>query len=160
MKNITQRFHDIHEERLTFELRMGVAEKQEDVNDWRQTSSVITEPIFCGRDQDREKILKCLLEDASNSEELNIYPIVGMGGLGKTTLAKHVFNDHEISKHFDLRIWICVSDDFNVKRILQSIIECSIGKNPNLGDLEARRKRVEEALQSKRYLLVLDDVWI
>ncbi|KAG2376405.1 hypothetical protein LR48_Vigan2516s000100 [Vigna angularis] len=162
MKDITQRFHDIHEERLTFELRVGVTEKQavnDDDDDWRQTSSVITEPIFCGRDKDREKIVKFLLEDASNSEELSIYPIVGMGGLGKTTLAKRVFNDHEISKHFDLRIWICVSDDFNVKRILQSIIECSIGQNPNLGNLEARRKRVEEALQSKRYLLFLDDVW-
>ena len=161
MKDITQRFHDIHEERLTFELRVGVTEKQtvNDDDDWRQTSSVITEPIFCGRDKDREKIVKFLVEDASSSEDLTIYPIVGMGGLGKTTLAKQVFNDHEISKHFDLRIWICVSDDFNVKRILQSIIECSIGQNPNLGDLEARRKRVEEALQSKRYLLVLDDVW-
>ncbi|XP_014519672.1 putative disease resistance protein RGA4 [Vigna radiata var. radiata] len=163
MKDITQRFHNIHEERLTFELRVGVTEKQavndDDDDDWRQTSSVITEPIFCGRDKDREKIVKFLLEDASNSEDLSIYPIVGMGGLGKTTLAKQVFNDHEISKHFDLRIWICVSEDFNVKRILQSIIECTIGQNPNLGDLEARRRKVEEALQNKRYLLVLDDVW-
>ncbi|KAK7348647.1 hypothetical protein VNO80_23241 [Phaseolus coccineus] len=162
MKGITQRFHDIHEERLTFELRVGVTEKQavdDDDDDWRQTSSVITEPIFCGRDQDREKIVKFLLEDASNSEDLSIYPIVGMGGLGKTTLAKQVFNDHGISKHFDLRIWICVSDDFNAKRILQSIIECSTVENPNLSDLEARRKKVEEALLSKRYLLVLDDVW-
>ena len=161
MKDITQRFHDIHQERLTFELRVGVTEKQavNDEDDWRQTVSVITEPIFYGRDQDQEKIVKFLLEDASNSEDLSIYPIVGMGGLGKTTLAKQVFNDHGISKHFDLRIWICVSDDFNVKRILQSIIECSTVKNPNLNNLEARRKKVEEALQSKKYLLVLDDVW-
>ena len=161
MKDITQRFHDIHEERLTFELRVGVTEKQavNDEDDWRQTVSVITEPIFYGRDQDQEKIVKFLLEDASNSEDLSIYPIVGMGGLGKTTLAKQVFNDHGISKHFDLRIWICVSDDFNVKRILQSIIECSTVENPNLNNLEARRKKVEEALQSKKYLLVLDDVW-
>ncbi|ESW30169.1 hypothetical protein PHAVU_002G130500 [Phaseolus vulgaris] len=161
MKDITQRFHDIHQERLRFELRVGVTEKQavDDDDDWRQTSSVITEPIFCGRDKDQEKIVKFLLEDASNSEDLSIYPIVGMGGLGKTTLAKQVFNDHEISKHFNLRIWICVSDDFNAKRILQSILEYVNGQNPNLHTLEAMRKKVEEALQSKRYLLVLDDVW-
>ncbi|KAL9328439.1 hypothetical protein ACSQ67_003442 [Phaseolus vulgaris] len=68
MKDITQRFHDIHEERLTFELRVGVTEKQavNDEDDWRQTVSVITEPIFCGRDQDQEKIVKFLLEDARN----------------------------------------------------------------------------------------------
>ncbi|KAL9328444.1 hypothetical protein ACSQ67_003447 [Phaseolus vulgaris] len=68
MKDITQRFHDINEERSMFELRNGVTEKQamkDDDDDWRQTSSVITEPIFCGRDQDREKIVKFLLEDAS-----------------------------------------------------------------------------------------------
>ncbi|KAL9328441.1 hypothetical protein ACSQ67_003444 [Phaseolus vulgaris] len=144
MKDITQRFHDINEERSMFELHDGVTQKQavdDEDDDWRQTSSVITEPIFCGRDKDRKKIVKFLLEDASKSEDLSIYPIVGMGGLGKTTLAKQVFNSHEISKHFDLRIWICVSDDFNAKRILQSIIECTTVENPNLSDLEARRKK-------------------
>ncbi|CAJ1930960.1 unnamed protein product [Sphenostylis stenocarpa] len=161
MKDITQRFHHIHEERGMFEFRPGVTEKQavDNDDDWRQTSSVITEPIFCGRDHDREKIVKFLLEDASNSEDLSIYPIVGMGGLGKTTLAKQVFNDHRVCKHFDLTIWICVSDDFVTKTILQSIIECSTGQNPNLNTLEAMRKKVEEVLQSKRYLLVFDDVW-
>ncbi|KAK7367056.1 hypothetical protein VNO80_09062 [Phaseolus coccineus] len=79
MKDITQRFHYINEERSMFELRDGVTEKQaiNDDDDWRQTSSVITEPIFCGRDEDREKIVKFLLKDASKSEDLSIYPIVG-----------------------------------------------------------------------------------
>ncbi|CAJ1930964.1 unnamed protein product [Sphenostylis stenocarpa] len=161
MKDITQRFHHINEERGMFEFRPGVTEKQavDNDDDWRQTSSVITDPIFCGRDHDREKIVKFLLDDASNTEDLSIYPIVGMGGLGKTALAKHVFHDHRVCKHFDLRIWVCVSDDFITKKILQSIIECSTGQNPNLNTLEALLKKVEEVLQSKRYVLVLDDVW-
>ena len=79
--------------------------------------------------------------------------------LAKQLLPREVFNSHRISKHFDLRIWICVSDDFNAKRILQSIIEYVTGQNPNLHTLEAMRKKVEEALQCKRYLLVLDDLW-
>jgi len=161
MKDITQRFHDINEERSMFELRDGITEKQarNDDDDWRQTISVITEPIFCGRDQDREKIVKFLLEDASKSEDLSIYAIVGMGGLGKTTLAKQVFHDHMVCKHFDLIIWVYVSVDFNVKAILQSILEHVTGQNPNLHTLEAMGKKVEEVLQNKRYLLVLDDVW-
>ncbi|XP_068468890.1 putative disease resistance protein RGA4 [Phaseolus vulgaris] len=161
MKDITQRFHDINEERRMFELRDGITEKQarNDDDDWRQTISVITEPIFCGRDQDREKIVKFLMEDASKSEDLSIYAIVGMGGLGKTTLAKQVFHDHMICKHFDLTIWVYVSVDFNVEAILQSILEHVIGQNPNLHTLEAMGKKVEEVLKSKRYLLVLDDVW-
>ncbi|ESW30165.1 hypothetical protein PHAVU_002G130100 [Phaseolus vulgaris] len=162
MRDITQRFHDINEERRMFELRDLGTEKQarnDDDDDWRQTISVITEPIFCGRDQDRDKIVKFLLEDASESEDLSIYPIVGMGGLGKTTLAKQVFHDPMVCKHFDLTIWVYVSVDFNVKAILQSILEHVTGQNPNLHTLEAMQKKVEEVLQSKRYLLVLDDVW-
>ncbi|XP_052725250.1 putative disease resistance protein RGA4 isoform X2 [Vigna angularis] len=159
MKNITQRFHDINEERRMFELRVGVTEKPtvDDGEDY-QTTSVITEPIFCGRDEDREKVVKLLLE-ANNNEDLTIYSIVGMGGLGKTTLAKHVFHDHRVCENFDLTIWVYVSVDFNVKAILQSIIEYATGQNPNLHTLETMRKKVEEVLHSKRYLLVLDDVW-
>ncbi|KAL2348834.1 hypothetical protein Fmac_002834 [Flemingia macrophylla] len=160
MKDITQRFHDIHEERLTFELRVGVTEKQEgDDEEWRHTSSVVTEPVIYGRDKDREQIVEFLVEHASNNQDLSIYAIVGMGGLGKTTLAKQVFNDDRVSKHFDLTIWVCVSNDFNTKKILQSIIEFITGQNPNLDTLEAKRKKIQEELQTKRYLLVLDDVW-
>ncbi|XP_020217771.1 disease resistance protein RGA2 [Cajanus cajan] len=160
MKKIAQRFHVIHEERLMFELRAGVTDKQgKDDNEWRKTSSIITEPIIYGRDQDREQIVEFLVGHASNSQDLSIYPIVGMGGVGKTTLAKQVFNDDRVSKHFDLTIWVCVSNDFNIKIILQAIIESTTGQNPNLNTLEAMRKKVQEVLQSKRYLLVLDDVW-
>ncbi|WVZ10609.1 hypothetical protein V8G54_015139 [Vigna mungo] len=159
MKDITQRFHEIYEERSMFNLVPGVTEVQTIHDNWRQTSSDITEPVVYGRDQDREQIVKFLLEDASNSEELSIFPIVGMGGHGKTTLAKQVFNDNRVCKHFDLTIWVCVSDDFNTMPILQSIIECITGQNPNLNSLEALRKKVEEVLHGSRYLLVLDDVW-
>ncbi|WVZ10605.1 hypothetical protein V8G54_015135 [Vigna mungo] len=159
IKDITQRFHDIHEEKSRFNLEHGVTEVQRVDDDWRQTSSDITEPVVYGRDHDREQIVKFLLEDASNSEDLSIFLIVGMGGLGKTTLAKQVFNDHRVCKHFDLTIWVCVSDDFNTMTILQSIIECITGQNPNLNSLEAMRKKVEEVLHGSRYLLVLDDVW-
>jgi len=159
MKDITQRFHDINEEKSRFNLEHGVTQVQTVDDDWRQTTSDITEPVVYGRDQDREQIVKFLVEDASNREDLSIYPIVAMGGLGKTTLAKQVFNDDRVCKHFDLTIWVCVSDDFNTKTILQSMIECITGQNPNLNTLEALRKRVEEVLHGKRYLLVLDDVW-
>ncbi|KAK7407075.1 hypothetical protein VNO78_08716 [Psophocarpus tetragonolobus] len=163
MKDITQRFEDIDKERRLFELHHhhgGVSEKQaEDDDEWRQTSSVVTEPVVYGRDHDRGQVVEFLLLCACNNEDLCIYPIVGMGGLGKTTLAKQIFNDDRVSKHFDLTIWVCVSNDFNTKTILQSIIECSTGQNPNLNTLEAMRKKVHEVLLSKRYLLVLDDVW-
>ncbi|WVZ12621.1 hypothetical protein V8G54_017151 [Vigna mungo] len=159
MKDITQRFQDIHEERSMFNLVPGVTEVQTIDDNWRQTSSDITEPVVYGRDQDRDQILKFLLEEVSDSEDLSIYPIVGMGGLGKTTLAKQVFNDNRVCKHFDLTIWVCVSDDFNTMTILRSIIECITGQKSKLKSLEAIWKKVEEVLHGMKYLLVLDDVW-
>ncbi|KAL9328445.1 hypothetical protein ACSQ67_003448 [Phaseolus vulgaris] len=68
MKDITQRFHDIHQEKSSFNLELGVTEVQTLDDDWRQTSSDITEPTLYGRDQDREQIVKFLLEDARNVE--------------------------------------------------------------------------------------------
>jgi Holliday junction resolvasome RuvABC ATP-dependent DNA helicase subunit len=111
---------------------MGVAEeRQQEDDEWRRTTtSVVIEPKVYGRDHDREKIVEFLLGHAVDSEELSVYSIVGVGGLGKTTLAQVVFNDERVNKHFDLKIWVYISDDFSMMKILESIIESTIGKNP------------------------------
>ena len=139
---------------------VGVAEeRQQGDGEWRQTISVVTEPKVYGRDKDKKQIVEFLLRHASDSEELSVYSIVGHGGYGKTALAQTVFNDERVKTHFDLKIWVCVSDDFSMMKVLDSIIENTNGKNPDLSSLESRQKKVQEILQNKRYLLVLDDVW-
>ncbi|AES69165.1 putative P-loop containing nucleoside triphosphate hydrolase, leucine-rich repeat domain, L [Medicago truncatula] len=160
MKEVAKKIDVIAEERIKFGLQVGVIEERQRGDDeWRQTTSVITEVVVYGRDKDKEKIVEFLLRHASDSEELSIYPIVGHSGYGKTTLAQLVYNDESVSTHFDLKIWVCVSDDFSMIKILHSIIESATGQNPNLSSLESMQKKVQEVLQSKRYLLVLDDVW-
>lgn len=61
---------------------------------------------------------------ARNNETLVVLPIVGMGGIGKATLARNVFNDPRSDKHFDkrIRIWVCVSVDFNANRLFDMIL--------------------------------------
>uniref|UniRef100_M1CW84 Disease resistance protein RGA2 n=1 Tax=Solanum tuberosum TaxID=4113 RepID=M1CW84_SOLTU len=71
-----------------------------------------------------------------------------------------VFNDQRVTEHFYPKIWICVSDDFDEKRLIKAIVE-SIEGRPLFGemDLAPLQKNLQELLNRKRYLLVLDDVW-
>ncbi|MED6184847.1 hypothetical protein PIB30_051407 [Stylosanthes scabra] len=159
MKDTVDRFRHIDEERTRFELRVTVPERQQEDEAWRQTSSGTIETHIYGRDQDIENIVEFLSRSADCSDGLSVYPIVGMGGLGKTTLSGQVFKNSKVMEHFDLRIWVCVSTDFNTMKILHSIVESVSGQNPNLSTLEALQNKVQEILLAKRYLLVLDDVW-
>ncbi|KAF7046563.1 hypothetical protein CFC21_055588 [Triticum aestivum] len=81
-----------------------------------------------------------------------------MGGLGKTTLAKMVCNDQEVQKHFQLKMWHCVSDNFDTVALLKSNIELVV--NSDLPDtIELLQKQLQEVIGQKRFILILDDVW-
>ncbi|XP_062117915.1 disease resistance protein RGA2-like isoform X2 [Humulus lupulus] len=103
-------------------------------------------------------ISKLLLE--SGEDNVSIIAVVGIGGLGKTMLAKSVFNDDQVQKHFELNMWVCVSDDFDLKQIVAKIIKAAPNdKNLENLEMEQLQKRLREVLGGKRYFLVLDDVW-
>ncbi|KAJ3705353.1 hypothetical protein LUZ61_009058 [Rhynchospora tenuis] len=103
------------------------------------------------------------IHKSSRSMEKNrsllILPIVGMGGMGKTTLAQMIYKDKRVQSYFDLPIWICVSDKFDLERLMKEIIECASGNKCNLSNFNKIEETLEEMLKSKRVLLVLDDIW-
>ncbi|KAH0645646.1 hypothetical protein KY285_033690 [Solanum tuberosum] len=121
--------------------------------------SVLTEPQVYGRDKENDEIVKILINNVSDAQKLSVLPILGMGGLGKTTLSQMVFNDQRVTDHFYPKLWICVSNDFDEKRLIKAIIESIEGKSLSDMDLAPLQKRLQELLNGKRYLLVLDDVW-
>ncbi|KAL4601015.1 hypothetical protein ACB092_11G241500 [Castanea dentata] len=124
----------------------------------RETHSFVHTDNVIGREKDREKIMRILL-DANVEENVSILPIVGLGGLGKTTLAQLVFNDKNIKKHFERKMWVCVSDNFNVKIIVEKILESAKNKKLETLGMDTLIIDLKKEIDEKRYLLVLDDVW-
>ncbi|WJX63608.1 hypothetical protein P8452_48471 [Trifolium repens] len=161
LKEITSRFDEIAERKKQFLLQEGVTAKEmtAEVAEWRQTCSIIAEPKVYGREDDKQKIVEFLLNQERDSNSLSVYPIVGLGGVGKTTLTQLVYNDQRVSTNFDTKIWVCVSEAFSVKRILCSIIESIKSEKCDALDLDVIQRKVQELLKDKRLLLVLDDIW-
>ncbi|CAI9270938.1 unnamed protein product [Lactuca saligna] len=126
---------------------------------WRETVPNQEEFKIVGRDNDKLHIIE-LLTQSRKEEKLSIVPIVGMGEIGKTTLAKSVYNDKKIEQHFDVKAWLCVSVKVDINTLLAKIYE-SLDKKKPTSDLRTNLiGSLNEQLTSKRYLLVLDDVWI
>ncbi|XP_049376706.1 putative disease resistance protein RGA1 isoform X2 [Solanum stenotomum] len=156
MKNIMEKLDDIAAERIKFHLDERTIERQVAT---RQTGFVLNEPQVYGRDKEKDEIVKILINNVSDAQTLSVLPILGMGGLGKTTLAQMVFNDQRVIEHFHPKIWICVSEDFNEKRLIKEIVESIEEKSLGDMDLAPLQKKLQDLLNGKKYLLVLDDVW-
>jgi len=82
-----------------------------------------------GRDKDKERIINLLAAPfkVGDAHPL-VLPIVGMGGLGKTSLAKSVCDAENVKSHFELKMEVCVSDDFSLKHVIQKIIKSATGE--------------------------------
>ncbi|XP_078150983.1 uncharacterized protein LOC144546291 isoform X2 [Carex rostrata] len=123
-------------------------------------------PSYGSRKRKRVKIVSMHNSDIGESSSrtdkkgnMSVLSIVGMGGVGKTTLAQMVCNDKSVKSYFDLIMWVCVSDNFHLVRLTKEMIEWATRKECNLTDFNAMQLALVEILKSKKFLLVLDDVW-
>ncbi|XP_071719114.1 putative disease resistance RPP13-like protein 1 [Rutidosis leptorrhynchoides] len=113
-----------------------------------------------GREADQEKLLSKLLGDDAYNQNVSIISIVGLGGVGKTTLTQLLYNNENVKAQFELKVWVCVSDEFDVLTISNKIYEVVTGENKNFVNFDQLHLALQEKLSNKRFLLVLDNVWI
>ncbi|PWA95647.1 LRR and NB-ARC domains-containing disease resistance protein [Artemisia annua] len=157
IENIITKLSEINKQAL--ELGLQIEQQGPIPNSLRkETHSYLDEFKIVGRENDELHIVE-LLTESKKEEKLTIVPVVGMGGIGKTTLAKSVYNNPKIQKRFDVKAWLCVSVKVNINRLLEMIYESVTRKQCELQTTENLITELREELGSKRYLLVLDDVW-
>ncbi|KAL5822736.1 hypothetical protein ACOSQ3_020653 [Xanthoceras sorbifolium] len=125
-----------------------------------KTTSFIEVSEICGRDDEKNNLVSKLLNESNEKRtSVPVISIVGMGGIGKTTLAQLAYNDIEIMSKFDKRIWVCVSDPFDEVRIARAIIEGLRGQHTHLVEFQSLLECICETIVNKKFLLILDDVW-
>ncbi|XP_051115805.1 putative late blight resistance protein homolog R1B-14 [Andrographis paniculata] len=160
MEALSQNFHSIKKE-------LPIQEEGEDAQTQKQPNAFVlaagssaassyVSNVVVGLDDHVDRIRDKLIRGGSNFQ---ILPIVGMGGIGKTTVAKSVFDDSFIVDHFDLRIWLSISQEYSSEQILKVGLQEKAGENEICESLDELGTRFYRRLYSRRYLIVMDDMW-
>ncbi|XP_021826693.1 putative disease resistance protein RGA3 [Prunus avium] len=156
IKELNERLDQIASERHIYKFRptkRGIEQIE------REKSSSFVDQTF-GREVEKDTLVKRLLSESGQARpNFLVIPIVGMGGIGKTTLAQLAYNDERVQAHFDNRIWVCVSDPFDEIKIAKAIIEGLKKETPASNELHTLKSIIDESVKGKKFLLVLDDVW-
>ncbi|KAF3773970.1 Disease resistance protein [Nymphaea thermarum] len=177
---IKRRIVRIAERRRMYDIQMLNEDTSPDVtiSQWRDyvQANLLEEAEVVGIEKDVELLVNQLVGVTGNNEKTYI-SVFGMGGLGKTTLARKVYNEPKMKKHFNCSTWVSVSQSFNTKTLLkfmliefggirepssskeaQEILLPSRDEIEQMDEVELGRK-ILSYLQGKKFILVLDDVW-
>ncbi|XP_038987537.1 putative disease resistance protein RGA3 [Phoenix dactylifera] len=158
IRDLNKRLKEIAEDR-------SILPKLENPNQDLQESGVNprqTFPIEANSDivgTQIEEATQSLVESlVKEQQKFWILGIVGMGGIGKTTLASNIYNDEIIKENFLIRVWVCVSKNFSETKLLQEIIR-SAGGNYGQAETKAELIPILSSVLSRRFIVVLDDIW-
>ncbi|KAK3430363.1 hypothetical protein EUGRSUZ_E01908 [Eucalyptus grandis] len=157
IKEIRERLSKISTKKDQFNLNMWSVDNGVGHTRSRETHSFISNLDVVGRNIDKEKIIEMLMRP--DDKNLSVFPIVGIGGLGKTTLAKLVYNDDKVKEQFTLRRWVCVPEDFDLRKTIEGIIKDATPQDLSIFDIEQLQNSLQGIIKDKKFILVLDYVW-
>ncbi|XP_078158384.1 putative disease resistance protein RGA3 [Carex rostrata] len=169
VKNINSRLQEIAKRRAY----LGLIESQisprpfkrvrrEDSIISRKTDSLVVVDDIVGEkiEEDTEMLVNWLTEEEKSEREIIlVLAIVGMGGIGKTTLASKIFNDRRIQEEFQIKIWVCVSKEVKGVELLKCVIREAGGEHVAAQERSELAPILKRLIEGKKFLLVLDDVW-
>jgi hypothetical protein len=170
IKNLNERLDDIEKRSKTFNF-INLVSYEDDKK--KVESSLRARRETTGEDElgvvgdkieeDTRNLVNLLTKKEKNIHEhkkVMVYAIVGVGGIGKTTLAKKIFNHDFIKLEFENRLWLSVNQEFSDSDLLERAITEARGDHQAARNTKAALERtLKEALEGYRTLLVMDDVW-
>ncbi|PIN00218.1 Apoptotic ATPase [Handroanthus impetiginosus] len=133
-------------------------ERNARLRDLRRSYSHVVEEDFVGLEED----IKVLVEHLADEQNDRVLSIYGMGGLGKTTIARKLYSHRDVRRHFDGFAWTCISQQWDKKDLMQGILIKLIPEERDkiLGMRDDELvKELHDVQVKKKCLVVLDDVW-
>ncbi|CAN6175199.1 unnamed protein product [Urochloa humidicola] len=113
-----------------------------------------------GSRQDEFETLKNhILNKEGNISHRAVISILGERGIGKTTLAKKLYNDPDIMKHFEVHAWVCLPQHIRFRdyfEIMCTQVSSQVPEAPGDGEITDKELKLSQNLQNRTYLVVLD----
>ncbi|XP_028943752.1 putative disease resistance RPP13-like protein 1 [Malus domestica] len=159
IQKITERLQEISERKDQLSLKIDTGMLTTRAHQHISPSSSLPDGPVIGREEDKRKIVELLSKQEHRAVNFDVVAIVGMAGVGKTTLAGQVLKDIVATQMFQPAIWVCVSDDFNLQRVTKQILESITSRQCTTEDHNKVQDDLHKELAGKKFLIVLDDVW-